>query len=113
MKDPKECAVAADRRAAGIGPIMGGLREVVRALKKSRRDKAGMFCLSFDASVCANMPSDELTRRRELEPACKPPTSSGRFLAKEISALPDYLQPMRYARQIQTHCAANDLWVRP
>ncbi|KAJ7363877.1 hypothetical protein DFH08DRAFT_798340 [Mycena albidolilacea] len=59
MKDPKERAVAADRRAAGIGPIMGGSQEVVRALKKSRRDKA-----------------DELTQHCELEPAYKPPTPS-------------------------------------
>lgn len=89
MKDPKERAAAADRRAAGIGPIMGGSREVVRALKKSRRDKAGMFCLSFDASgAFSNMPSDELTRHRELEPACKPPTRSGRFLRKKYLCSP-------------------------
>ncbi|KAJ7787003.1 hypothetical protein B0H14DRAFT_2629891 [Mycena olivaceomarginata] len=67
MKDPKERAVTADRRAAGIGPIMGGSREVVRALKKSRR----------------------ISRRINPTP----------FLAKEISALPDYLQPMSGLRQ--------------
>ncbi|KAJ7716170.1 hypothetical protein B0H14DRAFT_3013073 [Mycena olivaceomarginata] len=59
MKDPKRHAIAADRRAAGIGPIRGGSWEAVRALKKHRRGKA-----------------HEITRRRELDSASKPLTSS-------------------------------------
>ncbi|KAF8166148.1 hypothetical protein K438DRAFT_1984492 [Mycena galopus ATCC 62051] len=75
MRDPKQRAVAADRRAAGIGPVMGSSRETVRALKKLRRDKA-----------------NEVTRCRELEAASKAPTPS----ANEVhEADPDALRRKR------------------
>ncbi|KAF8189206.1 hypothetical protein K438DRAFT_1971851 [Mycena galopus ATCC 62051] len=82
MKDPKERAVAADRRAAGIGPVMGSSREAVRALKKVRQDKA-----------------NQITRRRELEAASQSPTPS----AHEVyEADPDALRRKRLLAHMDT-----------